>query len=109
MPSLASACATSRRDRKQDDLIVGLDGQPPIGLHFGVKLTRGPAGVAEGEEASLWPLPLADGSQHLEGSSHRDIAVDMQCGFLAIVGRVQNKAAAGAIDLRPWCNCRIQV
>src|SRR6516162_5447902 len=78
----------------EHDIVIRGDRKPSIGLNLGVKLTWCPAGIAEGEEALAGPLIFADGAQDLKGRRDGNIAVDMESGVLAIVGRVEHKTSA---------------
>src|SRR6516162_5105643 len=78
----------------EHDIVICSDRKPAIGLDFGVELTWCPAGIAEGEEALARTLISADGAQDLKARCDRKIAVDMESGLLAIVGRVEHKTSA---------------
>src|SRR4029077_293297 len=59
----------------EDNVGVGGNGKPAIGLDLGVELTGRPAGIAKGEEALARPSAFADRAQNLQSGGYRDIAI----------------------------------
>lgn len=78
----------------EHDSVIRSDRKPAISLDFGVKLTWRPTGIAEGEKALARTLIFAYSAQDLKARRDRNIAVHMESGLLAIVGRVEHKTSA---------------
>src|SRR5712671_428748 len=78
----------------EDDVVIGRDGKPAIGLDLGVELTGCPAGIAQSKEAVTWTLPLADRTQDLERGGDGHVVVHDEGRILTVIRGVQYKAAA---------------
>ena len=79
----------------EHDVVIGGDREPAIGLDLGIELARRPAGIAEREQAAARPPPLPIARRM---SSVAVIAISpptTSVAFLAVIGGVQHKAAAG--------------
>ncbi len=81
--------------RIEDEVLVGGDAQPAVGLNLGIELAGTPAGVTERQKASLRSGAAANRAQDLERRSERDVAGDDQRAVLDIIRRMQDESAAG--------------
>jgi hypothetical protein len=81
--------------RSKNQIVVGLNGEPAIGLDFLVELTRRPACIAQREQAAVGPVAVGHGLEDIDGCGQRHIVVNDQRRILDVIRRMQDKTAAG--------------